>query len=63
MSRSMWILAAILAVVVFATIYKQEFDGGVDRPWTACKESMVQQWLSGDCTPREGVSIKIDSQN
>lgn len=63
MSRNMWILAAILLVVVFASIYQEEFGGGVDRPWTACKESIVQQWLSGDCTPRDGAQIKIQSQN
>lgn len=61
MSRNMWILAAILAVVVFAMIYQEEIGGGVDRPWTACKESMVQQWISGDCTPRNGAQIKIQS--
>ncbi|MEQ8334376.1 hypothetical protein [Nisaea sp.] len=61
MSRNMWILAAILLVIVFAMIYQQEIGGGIDRPWAACKESMVQQWLSGDCTPREGSRIKIQS--
>lgn len=59
MSRNMWILAAVLAVLALAMIYQEEFAGGVDRPWTACKESMVQQWLSGNCTPRAGSRINI----
>ena len=63
MSRGMWILAALLAVIALATIYQEEFGGGVDRPWTACKESMVQQWLSGDCTPRDGAKINMQGQN
>ena len=54
MSRTMWILAALIAVVVIATIYQSEVGDGLDRPWTKCKESMVQQIFSGDCTPRDG---------
>jgi hypothetical protein len=54
MSRNMWILAALIAVIIIATIYQSEVGGGLDRPWTKCKESMIQQIFSGDCTPREG---------
>lgn len=63
MNRGMWILAALLAVLAFATIYQEEFGGGIDRPWAACKESLVQQWLGGDCTPREGTGIVIQKSN
>ena len=51
MSRNMWILAAVLLVIVFATIYQEEIGGGIDRPWAACQESMVQQWPSR-CTSK-----------
>jgi len=55
MSKSMWILAAIFAVMAIALIYQSEVGGGVDRPWAECKESLVQQIFYGDCTPRTGL--------
>lgn len=54
MSRNMWILAAVLAVLAIATIYQSEVGGGLDRSWAKCKENLIQQIFSGDCTPREG---------
>jgi len=63
MSRGMWILAALLAAIALATIYQEEIGGGIERPWAACKESMVQQWLSGNCTPRDGAQINLSPQN
>lgn len=53
MSRNMWILAALFAVLAIAMMY-QESTGGIERPWTQCKESMVQQMLFDECTPRTG---------
>lgn len=49
----MWILAALIAVLVIAMMY-QESSGGIERPWAQCKESLVQQMFSGECTPRAG---------
>lgn len=49
----MWVLAALIAALMIAMIY-QESTGGVERPWAECKESMVQQMFSGNCTPRSG---------
>ena len=49
----MWILAALIAAMGIAMIY-QEYAGGREQPWAQCKESMVQQMFSGDCTPRSG---------
>lgn len=56
MSRNMWILAAIFAVMAIALIYQSEVGGGVERPWAECKENLVQQIFSGDCTPKSGPS-------
>lgn len=53
MSRNMWILAALFAVLAIAMMY-QESSGGIDRPWAECKESLVQQMFSSQCTPRTG---------
>lgn len=53
MGRNMWILAALIAALGIAMIY-QEYAGGRERPWAECKESMVQQMFSGNCTPRTG---------
>lgn len=53
MGRGMWILAGLLAAFAIALIY-QESTGGVEQPWAQCKESLVQQMFTGDCTPRSG---------
>lgn len=53
MSRNMWILAALFAVLAIAMMY-QESTGNLERPWAQCKESMVQQMLFDECTPRTG---------
>ncbi len=53
MSRTMWILAALLAGVAIATIYQSE-SGDLERPWAECKENLVTQMISGACTPRTG---------
>ena len=46
MSRSMWILAAIFAVLAIAMIYQSNTDEGINRPWAACKENLSTnaQW-------------------
>lgn len=53
MSRGMWILAALLAVLAISQIYMAE-SGKLDRPWAECKESLFTQVFSGECTPRDG---------
>ncbi|MEQ8584612.1 MAG: hypothetical protein RLO01_05745 [Thalassobaculaceae bacterium] len=53
MSRGMWILAAILAVLVISQMYMSG-TGQLDRPWAECKESLMTQVISGECTPRDG---------
>lgn len=50
----MWILAALIAAFGIAMIF-QEYSGGIRQPWAECKESMVQQMFTGDCTPRAGL--------
>ncbi len=54
MNRSMMLLAAVFAVFAVAMIWQAEFGGGVDRPWMECKENMVTQMFTGECTPRDG---------
>ena len=56
MSRSMWILAALFAVLAIAMIWQSE-TGGFERPWTKCKENLVQQMLTGACTPASAARI------
>ena len=53
MSRGMWILAGLFAVLGIAMIYQTE-SGNLERPWAECKESLVTQMISGACTPRDG---------
>ena len=51
MSRNMWILAALLLTLSIATIWTNE-SGQPDSKWTLCKESLVTQFFTGDCTLR-----------
>ena len=55
MTRNMWLLAALFAVLAIALIYQSEFSGGLERPWAECRENLIQQMISGNCTPRQGV--------
>ena len=61
MSRGMWIIGAVIAVLAISMIYQSEFGGGLDRPWMQCKESLVKQMLPNVCTPRAGKSTVPDS--
>lgn len=47
----MWILAALIALLSLATIYRSE-SGMSDPKWSLCKESLVTQIFTGDCTLR-----------
>ena len=51
MNRGMIVIGVLLVGLMIATIYQQR--KGVKRPWTQCKESMVTQMLSGECTPSQ----------
>lgn len=51
MSRNMWILAALLAVLVMASMWRA--SSGLPTPrWELCKESLVTQIFTGACTLR-----------
>jgi hypothetical protein len=47
----MWILAALLALLSLAMIYRDE-SGMPDPKWSRCKESLVKQIFKGECTLR-----------
>ena len=53
MSRNGWILAALLTALALATIWNAE-SGGPKKRWHHCKESLVTQIFTGDCTLRFG---------
>ena len=54
MSKNMWILAALISVLVIASIYREQ--SGMEMPdHLNCKESMLQQMFSDQCTPRSGL--------
>ena len=53
MSRNGWILAALLTALALATIWNAE-SGGPKKRWHHCKESLVKQIFTGDCTLRFG---------
>jgi len=50
----MWILAALISVMVIASIYSEQ--SGMKMPdHLNCKESMFEQMFSDICTPRSGL--------
>jgi len=51
MRRNGWILAALLTALALATIWNAE-SGGPKKRWHHCKESLVTQIFTGDCTLR-----------
>ena len=54
MSKYMWILAALISVMVIASIYREQ--SGMKMPdHLNCKESMFQQMFADVCTPRSGL--------
>ena len=54
MSKTMWILAVLITVLVIASIYREE--SGMETPdHLNCKESMLQQIFSEVCTTRSGL--------
>ena len=55
MSRNMWILAGLMAMLSLAVIYREE--SGMPVPdYVKCKESLVTQIVSGKCTERSSIA-------
>ena len=62
MSRNMWILAGLMAILSIAVIYRGE--SGMPAPdYVKCKESLVMQLVTGKCTARTSVSGNADEMN
>ena len=60
MSKYMWILAALISVMVIASIYREQ--SGMKMPdHLNCKESMFEQMFTDVCTPRR--VLKKDTIN
>ena len=58
MSKYMWILAALISVMVIASIYREQ--SGMNMPdHLNCKESMFEQMFTDVCTPRSGLKKDI----
>ncbi|MDA8872904.1 hypothetical protein N9K58_03495 [Alphaproteobacteria bacterium] len=51
MSRTMWILVALITTLSIAVIWRDS-KGMPDPSWTLCKESLVTQIFTGSCTLR-----------
>ena len=51
MSRNGWIIAGLLTALALATIWNAE-SGRLKKTWHLCKESLVTQIFTGDCTLR-----------
>ena len=62
MSRNMWILAGLMAILSLAVIYHDET--GMPAPdYVKCKESLVTQIFTGNCTERSPVAGNAAEMN
>ncbi len=62
MSKNMWILAGLMAVLSIAIIYRGE--SGMPAPdYVTCKESLVTQMFTGKCTKRSSVAGNAAEMN
>ena len=51
MSKTMWILLALLSVLVISSMYREYTKMPLPEHLN-CKESMLEQMFSNKCTPR-----------
>ena len=51
------LIFGLIGVFLIATNYRNEMSGAGDPPWTRCKESLVVQIFTGDCTLRFGGTV------
>lgn len=51
MSRTAWIMVAVITAMALASIWRSQSGAPTPR-WELCKESLVTQVLTGDCTLR-----------
>ena len=62
MSRNMWILAGLMAILSLTVIYRGE--SGMPAPdYVKCKESLVTQIVTGKCTERSSVTGNAAEMN
>ena len=62
MSRNMWILAGLMAMLSLAVIYREESNMPVPG-YVKCKESLVTQIVSGKCTERSSIAGNAAEMN
>ena len=59
MSKFSLIIYGLITVLLVLSLSRC----GVEREWVKCKESLIRQYLSGECTPLEGIGHPQNRQN
>ena len=59
--KGMILLAVLLTLMV--TLSLCQMQEGKRYPWTECRESLVEQMVSGNCTPRSGLGGQQSGQS
>ena len=59
MSKTMWILLTLLVILVLSSMYR-EYSNLPTPDHLKCKESMLQQMFSDECTPRNSIIRKTN---
>lgn len=47
-----WVLYALVAVLIIASMIQSQY--GTIPEWEKCRESLIEQMFSDQCTPRRG---------
>ena len=60
MSKFSLLIYGLITVLLVLSLSR---CGTAERQWVQCKESLIQQYLSGECTPLEGIGHPQNRQN
>ncbi len=52
-----WILYGLLAVLAISSLYFQK-----EQPWAQCRESLLEQVFSEECTPRANTGESVPQE-
>ena len=58
-SKFSMILYALVAVLIIVSLYQAQ--NRAPRSWETCRESLLQQFFSDSCTPRDGFNDAPDA--
>ncbi len=52
-----WLIYILIAILMIAIIWRNEFSDNNQAEWTKCKESLVEQVFLNNCTPNSSQKL------